>query len=157
MKITLAVIGKTADRAAADGIAEYARRITRYLPFEVRHINDVKSARGITQAQQKQIEGRGILAAVDKSDHVALLDEKGRQMTSVEFAEYIGKHLDKGTKRIVFVVGGPYGFSDDVYARADSLVSLSKMTFPHDLARLIFAEQLYRAMTILNHEPYHHQ
>lgn len=111
----------------------------------------------MTEAQQKAAEGKMLLAALETSDHVVLLDEHGSERTSVEYSEWLQRRMSSGCKRLVFVVGGPYGFSKEVYDRANEKISLSKMTFPHELVRLIFVEQLYRAFTILRHEPYHHE
>lgn len=157
MKISLTVVGKTSNHQLADAIDDYKTRISHYIPFGINYIGDAKNSKSLSQAQQKLAEGQSILAKIDKSDTVILLDEHGQEMTSVNFAKYVEKLTASGTKRIVFLVGGPYGFSDSVQQRANEKISLSKMTFPHDLVRLIFVEQLYRAMTILNHEPYHHE
>lgn len=156
MKIILAVVGKTTTPYIATGIAEYAKRLGFYVPFELLTIPDAKTTKGTIPAKQKQLEAQNLLQALDKGDHVVLLDERGRELSSVELARYLEKTMSAGFKRLVFIVGGPYGFSDEVYQRADGKISLSKMTFPHELARLVFTEQLYRAMTILNNEPYHH-
>lgn len=157
MKITLAVVGKIGNSFLNVGIDEYTRRLSHYVPFNIQYISDAKNTKNLTEKQQKQQEGANILAALDKSDYVVLLDEHGKEFTSVDFSRYLEKKMSSVSKRLVFVVGGPYGFSDDVYARADEKVSLSKMTFSHEMIRLIFTEQLYRAMTIINHEPYHHE
>ena len=157
MKITLAVVGKISNSFLNVGIDEYTKRTSFYLPFNIQYINDVKNTRKLTEQQQKQLEGQNILAALDKSDYVVLLDEHGKEFTSIEFSRYIEKKMASVPKRLVFVVGGPYGFSDDVYDRANEKISLSKMTFSHEMIRLIFTEQLYRAMTIINNEPYHHE
>ena len=157
MKIILAVVGKMASGYLSKGIEEYTSRLKHYVPFEILHIADAKNTKSLTEAQQKAAEGRNILAALDSSDHVVLLDEHGKQFTSVEFAHYIEKKMASVQRRLVFVVGGPYGFSPEVYARANEKISLSSMTFSHEMIRLIFTEQLYRAMTILRGEPYHHE
>ena len=157
MKITLAVVGKIGNSFLNVGIDEYTRRLSHYVPFNIQYISDAKNTKNLTGKQQKQQEGANILAALDKSDYVVLLDEHGKEFTSVDFSRYLETKMSSVSKRLVFVVGGPYGFSDDVYARADEKVSLSKMTFSHEMIRLIFTEQLYRAMTIINHEPYHHE
>lgn len=157
MKISLTVVGKTSNHQLADAIDDYRARISHYIPFEINYISDAKNSKSLSQTQQKLAEGQSILAKIDKSDTVILLDEHGQEMTSVNFAKYIEKLTASGTKKVVFLVGGPYGFSDSVQQRATGKISLSKMTFPHDLIRLIFVEQLYRAMTILNHEQYHHE
>ena len=157
MKIILAVVGKMASGYLSKGIEEYTSRLKHYVPFEILHIADAKNTKSLTEAQQKAAEGRNILAALDSSDHVVLLDEHGKQFTSVEFAHYIEKKMASVQRRLVFVVGGPYGFSPEVYARANEKISLSSMTFSHEMIRLIFTEQLYRAMTIVRGEPYHHE
>jgi 23S rRNA (pseudouridine1915-N3)-methyltransferase len=111
----------------------------------------------MSEAQQKAAEGKQLLAAIDTSDYVVLLDEHGTERTSMDYSQWLQRRMASGSKRLVFVVGGPYGFSPEVYDRANEKISLSKMTFPHELVRLIFVEQLYRAFTILRHEPYHHE
>ena len=128
-----------------------------YVQFDIRYIGDVKATRNMTEAQQKAAEGKMLLATLETSDHVVLIDEHGSERTSVEYSEWLQRRMASGCKRLVFVVGGPYGFSKEVYDRANEKISLSKMTFPHELVRLIFVEQLYRAFTILRHEPYHHE
>ena len=157
MKITLAVVGKISGGYLKQGIDDYTNRLSHYLPFNIQNIADAKSTKNHTEAQQKKQESKNILAAIDKSDYVVLLDEHGKEVTSMEFSRYIDKKMTTVSKRLVFVVGGPYGFDEDVYARANEKISLSKMTFSHEMIRLIFTEQLYRAMTILNGEPYHHE
>lgn len=157
MKIILAVVGKMASGYMSKGIEQYASRLKHYVPFEILHIADAKNTKSLTEAQQKAAEGRNILATLDSSDHVVLLDEHGKQFTSIEFARYIEKKMASVQRRLVFVVGGPYGFSPEVYARASEKISLSSMTFSHEMIRLIFTEQLYRAMTIVRGEPYHHE
>lgn len=157
MKITLAVIGKTEVGFVRQGIEEYVKRLQHYVQFNIQHISDVKSTRNMSEAQQKVAEGKQLLAALDSSDHVVLLDEHGTERTSVDFSQWLQRRMASGSKRLVFVVGGPYGFSAEVYERANEKISLSKMTFPHELVRLVFVEQLYRAFTILRHEPYHHE
>lgn len=157
MKIILAVVGKMARGYMSKGIEQYTSRLKHYVPFEILHIADAKNTKSLTEAQQKAAEGRNILATLDSSDHVVLLDEHGKQFTSVEFARYIEKKMASVQRRLVFVVGGPYGFSPEVYARASEKISLSSMTFSHEMIRLIFTEQLYRAMTIVRGEPYHHE
>lgn len=157
MKIVLAVVGKTTNGYLRQGIDEYTSRLSHYIPFSIEYIDDVKNTRNLSEQQQKTAEGKSILAMLDKGDYVVLLDEHGKEFTSVQFSKYIEKRMASGVRRMVLVVGGPYGFSQDVYDRANELLSLSKMTFPHEMIRLIFTEQLYRAMTIINHEPYHHE
>ncbi len=156
MDIVLMTIGKTRIGFVADGIMEYSRRLARYVPFGVSELPDVRSTRAMTEEQQKEREGSMILDKISPADFVVLLDERGRQFSSVEFASYMEKLMGSGRKRMVFVIGGPYGFSEDVYARADARLSLSRMTFNHEMVRLFFIEQLYRAMTIRRGEPYHH-
>lgn len=156
MKISLITIGKTTDRNIADLIDRYSSRISHYIDFEIIALPDLRATRGLTESQQKVKEGATLLGTLKSSDRVVLLDERGEEFTSRSFAAKIQKRMTAADKRLVFVVGGPYGFSDDVYARADEMMSLSKMTFPHELVRLFFVEQVYRAMTILRGEPYHH-
>ena len=157
MKIELFVVGKTNHNYLSPGIEDYLKRINRYIQFSIRCISDAKNTKNLSQQQKKNAEGQNILVAIDNSDYVVLLDEHGKEYKSIEFASLIDKKMQTVAKRLVFVVGGPYGFSEDVYKRANEKISLSKMTFPHDLIRLIFVEQLYRAFSILNHEPYHHE
>jgi len=157
MKITLVVIGKTEVGFVRQGIEEYVKRLQHYVQFNIQYIGDVKGTRNMSEAQQKVAEGKSLLAALDASDHVVLLDEHGTERTSVDFGQWLQRRMASGSKRLVFVVGGPYGFSQEVYDRASEMISLSKMTFPHELVRLIFVEQLYRGFTILRHEPYHHE
>lgn len=156
MKILLVVVGKVLTKYIDDGIKVYTDRLKHYLPFEIKTLADLKSTKGLTQFQQKQKEGEMILSAVKPGDFVILLDERGKELTSRGFAEMIDKRMALVNRNIIFVVGGPYGFSEEVYSRADSSLSLSKMTFSHEMVRLFFVEQLYRAMTILRGEPYHH-
>ena len=156
MKFCLLVVGKTASSFMSKGIEEYKSRVNRYVGFEIISISDLKSTRGLTEMQQKEKEGEMLLASLTPSDTVILLDEKGREYTSREFADFQASLMNRGVKRLVYVIGGPYGFSQKVYDRADGKISLSRMTFSHEMARLFFCEQLYRAMTILRGEPYHH-
>ena len=156
MKITLLVVGKTTTGYLQTGITEYCNRLAHYINFDIKYLSDLKSTKSLSEAQQKTAEGASILKALEKSDFVALLDEKGKEFTSTQFATYIEGKMASVPKRLVFVIGGPYGFSDDVYARANDKISLSKMTFSHEMVRVIFTEQLYRAFSIINHEPYHH-
>lgn len=157
MKITLLVVGKTTTGYLKPGIDDYTSRLNHYVSFDIQYVQDAKNTRSQSEQQQKQLEGKSIIASLDKGDYVVLLDERGREMTSLQFSEYIQKRLSSGARRVVFVIGGPYGFSDEVYGRANDKLSLSKLTFSHEMVRVIFAEQLYRAFTILNHEPYHHE
>lgn len=156
MKFCLLVVGKTASSFMSRGIEEYKIRVNRYVGFDILSISDLKSTRGLTEMQQKEKEGEMLLASLTPSDTVILLDEKGREYTSREFADFQASMMNRGVKRLVYVIGGPYGFSQKVYDRADGKISLSRMTFSHEMARLFFCEQLYRAMTILRGEPYHH-
>lgn len=157
MKIVLAVVGKMAGGYLSKGIEEYTSRLKHYVPFEIQYIADARNTKKLSESQQKQAEGKNILACLDSSDYVVLLDEHGKEYTSLDFSKYIEKKMTSVSRRLVFVVGGPYGFSAEVYARANEKISLSKMTFSHEMIRLIFTEQLYRAMTILRGEPYHHE
>ena len=156
MKITLLVVGKTTSGYLAKVIDEYTSRISHYVKFDIQYLADIKNSRNQSESQQKVNEGRLIVNAIERNDYVVLLDEHGKELTSVAFADYIQKRMLGGAKRLVFVVGGPYGFSQEVYDRADDRLSLSQITFSHEMVRLIFAEQLYRAFTILRGEPYHH-
>lgn len=157
MKIELVVVGKTSIGYLKQGIEEYIKRLKHYVPFEIRYIDDIRNTKNISEEQQKQIEGTKILSLLEKSDYVVLLDEHGKEYTSIEYSKYIQKRMLSGAKKVIFVIGGPYGFSQDVYSRANDKISFSKMTFNHEMIRLIFTEQLYRAYTIINHEPYHHE
>ena len=150
-------VGKTDSGWVKEGLETYASRISRYAPFSVMEIPELKNASSLSRAQVKEKEGELILGKVTAGDTVILLDEKGKEYTSVEFAREIGKLLAGGGKNIVFVIGGAYGFSDPVYARCDGKLSLSRMTFTHQMVRAVFAEQLYRAFTIIKGEPYHHE
>lgn len=157
MKIELAVIGKTSIGYLKQGIDEYIKRLKHYVPFEIKYFDDIKNTKNISEDQQKRTEGAKILSLLDKSDFVVLLDEHGKEYTSMQYSSYIQKRMLSGVKKVVFVIGGPYGFSQEVYDRANDKISFSKMTFNHEMIRLIFTEQLYRAYTIINHEPYHHE
>ena len=156
MKVTLIVVGKTDAEYLRTGIDEYTKRLKHYLPMEVVVLPDVKNAKSLSEEQQKKAEGQMILSQVATSDHVCLLDENGQEFTSRQFAETFERLSASGAMRVVFVIGGPYGFSEEVYGRANSKISLSRMTYSHQMVRLIFVEQLYRAQTIVRGEPYHH-
>lgn len=156
MEIILLTVGKTTTGYIRTGIDEYCKRLKRYLAFSIKSLPDIKNTKNMSEEQQKTAEGILILAELTTSDAVVLLDERGNMPTSRGFSEFIQKGMLSGKKRMVFVVGGPYGFSKDVYSRADTLLSFSKMTFSHEMIRLFFTEQVYRAMTILKGEPYHH-
>lgn len=156
MKITLLVVGKTTDSHIETLIQEYQKRLTHYLPFTLQVIPELKNTKALTSEQQKQAEGELILRTITPATDLILLDEHGKEYRSIEFADYIQKRMSSG-RDVVFVVGGPYGFSEAVYQRANGKISLSKMTFSHQMVRLFFVEQIYRAMTILRGEPYHHE
>ncbi len=156
MKIKLLLVGKTDSDYLSRGIDEYVKRLKHYLPFEMFIIPDLKNTKNLSEDQQKQKEGELILNQINPGDFVVLLDEKGKEFTSVDFSKFIEKQMISGLKNLVFVVGGPYGFSNEIYKQSNSKISLSRMTFSHQMVRLIFAEQLYRAMTIIKGEPYHH-
>ncbi len=157
MVFKLLLIGKTDDKQLQTLIDAYAKRLKHYIKFELESIPDLKKTKALDENQQKQKEGEMILKKIIPSDELILLDENGNMHSSQKFAENIQKKLNSGKKRVVFVVGGPYGFSEEVYGRANEKLSLSKMTFSHQMVRLFFVEQLYRAFTILKGEPYHHQ
>ena len=157
MKITFLVIGKTNQASIIQLIEDYQNRLKHYINFEMIVIHELKNSKNISEKEQKDKEGELILKNLDISDEVILLDEKGKQFTSVGFSVYLSKRLMSTYKRMVFVVGGPYGFSENVYNRANGLISLSQMTFSHQMIRVIFVEQLYRAFTIMKGESYHHE
>lgn len=156
MKTELILIGKTTDRHIDALVNDYVKRIGHYMPFQLTIIPDLKNTKNITQEQQKAAEGEAILRATEGADTLVLLDEHGKSMRSIAFAEWMSRR-QQTARRLVFVIGGPYGFSEAVYKRADEKISLSEMTFSHQLIRPIFTEQLYRACTILRGEPYHHE
>ena len=157
MKILLILVGKTADRRFTDIIEDYASRLKHYVSFDIQTIPELKNTRSLSEEQQKQAEGELLIKQFQSSDYIVLLDEHGAELRSVEFAKWITKKMNAVSRRLVFVVGGPYGFSEDIYAKANEKLSLSKMTFSHQMIRMIFVEQLYRAMTIIKGEPYHHE
>ncbi len=157
MKIAMLQTGKTTDRNVAAIADLYSSRINKYIAFETITIPELKSAGSITVQEQKLKEGKRIIQALGNDDWVILLDERGKEFRTIEFTDYLEKAFRMSRKRIVFVIGGPWGFSDDVHQRADFMISLSRMTFPHQLVRLLFLEQLYRVFTILRGEPYHHE
>jgi 23S rRNA (pseudouridine1915-N3)-methyltransferase len=156
MKITLILNGKTDDDYIVKGFAIYEQRLKHYISFETIVIPALKNTKALSLEQQKQKEGELIFKNIQLPDKLILLDENGKEYNSVSFSEFIQQQMNSGIKNIVFVVGGPYGFSDEIYKRANGKISLSKMTFSHQMVRLFFVEQLYRAMTILKNEPYHH-
>ncbi len=157
MNITLLTVGKTDVKWVKEGLELYASRLAHYVPFTLTEIPELKKVSALSRQQIMQKEGELILKHLSPGDHLILLDEHGREFRSMEFAEHLEHLLAMGGKNLVFVVGGAYGFSDAVYARAHSKISLSRMTFSHQMVRIIFAEQLYRAFTILKGEPYHHE
>ena len=157
MQIELIVIGKTDSKEIESLVALYARRVNRYCKFGITVLPDVRNTRSLTVKQQRTAEGEALVRQFSEGGFVALLDERGEELRSVEFALWLQKRLNSGTKRLVVGIGGPYGVSDEVYARAHARLSLSRMTFSHQIGRAIFAEQLYRAFTILRNEPYHHE
>jgi 23S rRNA (pseudouridine1915-N3)-methyltransferase len=157
MLIKIIAIGKT-DHPAIQELTElYSQRIGHYLRFEWEIIPDLKNTKSLSQSAQKEKEGELILKKINPSDELILLDENGKSFDSIGFADFLQKKMNTGIKQLIFVIGGPYGFSDVVYQRANGKVSLSKMTFSHQMIRPFIAEQIYRAMTILRGEPYHHQ
>jgi len=156
MKITLLLVGKTGNKLYAEGIKDYADRINHYIPFNINVIPELKNSKNLSEQQQKEKEGELILKNIDSKSFVTLLDEHGKEMRSIEFAAWL-ENKQQTTKQLTFVIGGPYGFSQAVYDRADSKQSLSRMTFSHQMVRLIFTEQLYRACSIIKNEPYHHE
>lgn len=157
MEILLLTVGKTTQPFIKQGIEEYLKRLRHYVAYKIESIPDIKNPRAQSEENLNQKEGEAILSYISASDLCILLDERGKEMTSVEFSSFVQKLMLSGRKKAVFVVGGPYGFSKDVYDRADAKISLSKMTFTHEMIRLFFTEQLYRAMTIIRGEPYHHE
>ena len=157
MKIVLLFVGKTDAGIWNAALDEYSSRLKHYIPFGIEVIPDIKNVKNMTEQQQKEQEGLSIIKSLQVGDYCVLLDERGKEYSSKQFASYIDKKMQTVPKRIVFVIGGPYGFSDDVYSKATERISLSKMTFSHQMIRPVFVEQLYRAMTILRGEPYHHE
>ena len=157
MKILLLVIGKTDEKYLLEGMDKYRGRLKHYIGFDCEEIPDIKNRKSLSEAQQKKQEADLILAKLKVGDKLVLLDEKGKEYRSVEFAKYFQQQMNSGIKRLVFVVGGPYGFDASVYERSQGKVSLSKMTFSHQMIRLFLVEQVYRAMSILKNEPYHHE
>jgi len=156
MKTILILVGKTTDKHFQASISDYVERIGHYMPFELFTIPELKNTKNLTEAQQKTAEGELILRQLQPSDTVVLLDEHGREMRSIELARWL-EQKRSAARRLVFIIGGPYGFSPAVYARADEQLSLSRLTFSHQMIRLVFTEQVYRACTIIRGEPYHHE
>ncbi|WP_372769896.1 23S rRNA (pseudouridine(1915)-N(3))-methyltransferase RlmH [Lutibacter sp.] len=157
MKIKLIAIGKTDDKNLHTLIEVYQNRLKHYINFDIELIPDIKNVKNLTEPQQKEKEGELILKKLSATDILILLDEKGTSFSSVTFSEYLQKKMNSGVKQLVLVIGGPYGFSEAVYKKAQGKISLSKMTFSHQMIRLFVVEQLYRAYTILKNEPYHHE
>jgi len=157
MRIKLLAIGKTDDKDLQKLIAQYQKRLQHYCKFEMEIIPDLKRTKNLEESLQKQKEGTLILNKTNTSDLLVLLDENGKEFTSVGYSKWLQKQMNTGMKQLIFVIGGPYGFSEEVYARANQKIALSKLTFSHQMVRLFFTEQLYRAFTILKNEPYHHQ
>ena len=157
MNIELIVVGKTDSKEVTALVDMYTKRINFYNRFNITYIPDIRNSKNLSEAQHKTAEGEAILRLLDESDRVVLLDEKGSEFRSVEYADWLQKRMNSGVKRLVFIIGGPYGFSPEVYARSNEKISLSKMTFSHQIIRAIFTEQLYRAFSILHNSPYHHE
>lgn len=157
MKITLLCIGKTDDKYIQEGLDKYLKRLKHYISFNFVVIPDVKNAKNLSEAQQKEKEAELFFKYIAANDQVILLDERGKEYRSVEFADFLEKKMVSSVQHLVFLIGGPYGFADAVKARANGFLSLSKMTFSHQMIRLFFVEQIYRAFTIMKGEPYHHE
>jgi 23S rRNA (pseudouridine1915-N3)-methyltransferase len=157
MKIKLLAVGKTDNAALTALIQNYEARLRHYVSFSIDVIPDLKNTKNLSELVQKEKEGALILSKISNTDRLFLLDDKGTTMDSVAFSQFLQKQMNSGLKQLVFVVGGPYGFSDKVYKKAQGKISLSKMTFSHQMVRLVAIEQIYRAFTILRNEPYHHQ
>ena len=157
MNIKLIAIGKTDNKALQSLIEDYTKRLSFYIKFDLDIIPDIKKVKNLSESQQKEKEGELILAKITSTDQLILLDENGKKFSSIGFSEDLQKKMNSGVKTLVFVIGGPYGFSETVYAKAQGKISLSLMTFSHQMVRLFFIEQLYRGFTILRNEPYHHQ
>ena len=156
MKTILILVGKTTDKHFQAGISDYADRITHYMPFDIVTIPELKNTKSLSEEQQKTMEGELILKQLQPSDTLVLLDEHGKELRSIELAKWL-EQKQQTARRLVFVIGGPYGFSEAVYNRANEKLSLSKLTFSHKMVRLVFTEQIYRACTIIKGEPYHHE
>lgn len=157
MNIKLLAIGKTDDKNLQTLIEYYQKRLSFYVKFDLEIIPDIKNVKNLSEKEQKEKEGELILSKIATTDELILLDENGKTFSSVGFSDYLQKKMNSGIKTLVFVIGGPYGFSDSVYQKASGKVSLSQMTFSHQMVRLFVVEQIYRAFTILRNEPYHHQ
>lgn len=156
MKITLLAVGKTEDKYLIEGIDKYLSRLKHYINFNIIIIPDIKNSKNLTEAQQKTKEAEFISKQINNTDVVVLLDEKGKKHSSISFSEYLNKQMIGSVQNLVFIIGGPYGFDESIYKRSNTSISLSDMTFSHQMVRLFFVEQLYRAFSILKNEPYHH-
>ncbi|MDR3227348.1 MAG: 23S rRNA (pseudouridine(1915)-N(3))-methyltransferase RlmH [Prevotellaceae bacterium] len=156
MKITLIVVGKTTFEWVAQAVEMYSKRIKKYVNFDIKYIADIKNSKNMSEEIQKNKEGELILSILDLKDTIILLDEKGKDLSSTEFADFVNGKILASAKSLIFIIGGAYGFSQDVYKRANEKLSLSRMTFSHQSVRMIFTEQLYRTFTIIKGEPYHH-
>ncbi len=157
MKITLLTVGKTEDKYLLEGIDKYVKRLKHYIKFELKELPELKNTKNLSEEQQKSKEAELLQKNFSNTDFIILLDEKGSTYTSVQFSDFLNKKMIATTQHIVFVIGGPYGFDQSIYQRANDKISLSKMTFSHQMVRLFFTEQIYRAFTILRGEPYHHE
>lgn len=157
MKITLLTVGKTEDKYLKEGIDIYLKRLKHYIPFQILELPELKNTKSLSREQQKIKEAELIFKNIQSTDHIILLDEKGKELTSKSFSVYLNKKMVGGQQHLVFIIGGPYGFGEEVYQRCNDKLSLSQMTFSHQMIRLFFTEQLYRAYTILKGEPYHHE
>jgi len=157
MKIALLQTGKTSEGYISQGTGIYSNRIRKYIPFEIFTVPEIRNTRNMTSREQKEREGEKILKYLSGDDFTVILDEKGRERTTIEFSEWLEKAFMLPKKRILFIIGGPWGFSDDVYNKSDERLSLSRFTFSHQMVRLLFLEQLYRALTVINGDPYHHE
>lgn len=157
MKITLITMGKTEDSYLSEGINIYTKRLKHYVPFRILEITELKNTKNLSREQQKTKEAELIFKNINNTDHVILLDENSNELSSRQFSEFLNKKMVGGQQHLIFIVGGPYGFSKEVYDRSNEKISFSKMTFSHQMIRLFFVEQIYRAYTILKGEPYHHE
>ena len=157
MNIELIVVGKTDSKEINALVDNYTKRINFYNRFNITYIPDIKNTKSLSESQQKTSEGEAIIRLLEPTDRVVLLEEHGAEFRSIEYADLLQKRMNSGAKRLVFIIGGPYGFSEALYARANEKISLSKMTFSHQIIRAIFTEQLYRAFSILHNSPYHHE
>jgi 23S rRNA (pseudouridine1915-N3)-methyltransferase len=157
MNIKILMIGKTDNPVMKTIVDDYSKRLSMYVNFSFETINDIKNAKNLSEIQQKEKEGELILAKIKPGEHLILLDENGESFSSVGFSDFLQKKMNSGFKTLVLVIGGPYGFSEAVYKKANGKIALSKMTFSHQMIRMIIIEQLYRAFTILKNEPYHHR